>query len=172
MIIQGVTYLENFLSNPNDVFNHLKDDVSWDESMAARKTASYGVAYNYSQMSYPFQPMLPELQLICEKVKNVLGFKPNNCLINYYLNGTSKMGFHSDQTDILENETGVVIVSLGQKRILRFRNIKEKGLLIDFELPSGSLLYMTQDVQKEWEHAIPKSEIDSGRMSLTLRKIK
>ncbi|PWV56777.1 hypothetical protein [Chitinophaga sp. S165] len=43
---------------------------------------------------------------------------------------------------------------------------------VDFQLPAGSLIYMTQDVQEEWLHAIPASETDNGRMSLTFRAIK
>ena len=82
------------------------------------------------------------------------------------------MGFHSDQTDILVENTGIAIISLGETRILRFKNIENNELIKDFELPSGSLIYMTQEVQKLWLHAIPKSNTENGRMSLTFRKIK
>jgi len=34
------------------------------QRMAARKTASFGQAYNYSQMAYPYQEFLPELEAI------------------------------------------------------------------------------------------------------------
>lgn len=170
--MEGVTYIDGFLSRPEETFNILKGTVSWDERMTVRKTASYGVAYNYSQISYPFKPLLPELRQICTSTEKELGFMPNNCLINYYPNGKSKMGFHSDQIDILEADTGVVIISLGQARILRFREIIDKTHTIDFELSSGSLFYMTQDVQAKWEHAIPEAAIDAERMSLTFRKIK
>lgn len=81
------------------------------------------------------------------------------------------MGFHSDQTDILFENTGVAIVSLGETRILRFRNIADNTVLKDFELPAASLIYMTQEIQDEWQHAIPKSDTENGRMSLTFRKI-
>jgi alkylated DNA repair dioxygenase AlkB len=172
MAIDGIRYLDNFLIDPEGFFEFLKNQVTWDERMTTRKTASYGVAYNYSQMNYPFRAMIPELKVICEKVQTVTDFEPNNCLINYYLDGKSKMGFHSDQTDILEKDSGVAIISLGQPRILRFRNIHAKEQIVDFELGSGSLLYMTQAVQLEWEHAVPKSDNNDGRISLTLRKIK
>ncbi len=170
--MEGITYIDNFLDNPNSLFEFLKKNLEWDERMMARKTASFGVAYNYSQMSYPFKEMPNELTKICKKVNDVIGFEPNNCLINYYLDGKSKMGFHSDQTDILELNTGIVIVSLGETRILRFKNIKNNDVIKDYELPSGSLIYMTQELQDEWQHAIPKSNTENGRMSLTLRRIK
>lgn len=168
----GITYIENFINDPHTLFELLKTTVEWDERMMTRKTASFGVAYNYSQMSYPFKEMPSVIFDICQKVKTTIGFEPNNCLINYYMDGKSKMGFHSDQTDILETDTGIVIVSLGETRILRFKNIKNNEIIKDYPLPSGSLIYMTQELQDEWQHAIPKSDTENARMSLTLRRIK
>ncbi|SHN30271.1 alpha-ketoglutarate-dependent dioxygenase AlkB [Chitinophaga sp. CF418] len=170
--MNGITFIPDFIPDPEGLFSSLRDNVLWDERMHARKTASFGVAYNYSQMSYPFQAFSPELEAIVVRISTTLGFTPNNCLINYYLDGKSKMGFHADQTDILEQGTGIAIVSIGETRTLRFKNIKEPSELTDFPLPAGSLIYMTQQVQDEWLHAIPASDTDNGRMSLTFRAIK
>lgn len=57
MQINGITFYENFLTNPDTLLADLLATVQWDERMAARKTASFGVAYNYSQISYPYQVM-------------------------------------------------------------------------------------------------------------------
>ncbi len=171
MDIEGITFIEDFLSSPTALFAELREDVAWDERMAARKTTSYGRAYNYSQMSYPYQAFTTALEDIVTAITNQLGFTPNNCLINYYLDGQSKMGFHSDQTDILAEGTGVAIVSVGETRTLRFRNIADRSIIKDYPLPSGSLIYMTNAVQAEWQHAIPKSDTAQGRMSLTFREI-
>ncbi|MEL7006256.1 MAG: alpha-ketoglutarate-dependent dioxygenase AlkB [Bacteroidota bacterium] len=170
--MNGITFIKNFIESPDNLFNTLKEKVKWDERMQARKTASYGKSYNYSQISYPYQDFLAELQNINGLISDEIGFEPNNCLINYYLDGKSKMGFHSDQTDILEEKTGIAIVSIGEQRILRFRNIEDKANTKDFELPSGSLIYMTQEVQNLWQHSIPKSDTDKGRMSLTFRRMR
>jgi alkylated DNA repair dioxygenase AlkB len=170
--MEGILRIENFIDDPYNLFTNLVNDVDWDERMTARKTASYGKAYNYSQMSYPYQDFLPQLSQIISKLNTVIGFEPNNCLINYYLDGKAKMGFHSDRTDILYPGTGVAIVSVGESRTLRFRNIIDKELFIDYNLSSGSLIYMTQQVQDIWQHAIPASETENGRISLTFRKIK
>ncbi len=169
--MEGITYIEKFLANPGNLFTLLEKSVLWDERMQARKTASYGRAYNYSQISYPYQDFLPELKLIVDLITDHLGFEPNNCLLNYYLDGKSKMGFHSDQTDILSKNTGVAIVSLGETRVLRFREIENKERLIDYSLPAASLIFMTQEVQSVWQHSIPKSDTENGRMSLTFRKL-
>jgi alkylated DNA repair dioxygenase AlkB len=99
-MIDGITYIEPFIEDPTHLFALLESSVNWDERMTARKTASYGRAYNYSQIEYPFQPFLPELEQIIHSIGKKVGYVPNNCLINYYTDGKSKMGFHSDQTDI------------------------------------------------------------------------
>ncbi len=107
--MKEITYINDFINNSSELFQLLQSTVIWDERMASRKTASFGLAYNYSQIYYPFQEFSPELQTIINRIKHTIGFTPNNCLINYYTDGHSKMGFHSDQTDILEEDTGVVI---------------------------------------------------------------
>lgn len=170
--MNGITFISHFVSDPEALFISLKENVLWDERMTARKTASFGVAYNYSQMSYPFQAFTPELQEIVSGISTAIGFTPNNCLINYYPDGKSKMGYHADQTDILEDGTGIAIVSVGETRTLRFKNIQNPAQLVDFPLNAGSLIYMTQAVQREWLHAIPATDTNHGRMSLTLRSIK
>jgi len=169
--MNGITYIESFITESELLFSFLEKNVSWDERMAARKTASFGKAYNYSQIQYPFQEFPVQLDVLNRKIAATLGFEPNNCLINYYLDGTSSMGFHSDQTDILAENTGVAIVSLGETRILRFRNKENKELVIDYPLQAGSLFYMTSEIQETWQHAIPKSDTKKSRMSLTFRNI-
>lgn len=171
MSISGVNFIEDFLPESGSAYEHLLASVSWDERMFSRKTASFGVPYNYSQIDYPAQEFLPFLADINQQIQAELSFLPNNCLLNYYPEGRSKMGFHSDQTDILVKGTGIAIVSLGAKRILRFRKIAQPEEQKDFALPSGSLLYMSAEVQSIWQHALPKSPEATGRMSLTFRQL-
>jgi len=170
--MEGITYIENFIDNPTELFTILTKTVKWDERMAARKTASFGKAYNYSQIDYPYQEFPPKLQTIIKRLKPIIGFEANNCLINFYMNGKSKMGYHSDQTDILETNTGIAIISIGEPRFLKFRNIETPDQFLIYELTAGSLIYMTQEIQKIWQHSIPKSDTENGRISLTFRKMR
>ena len=169
--MNDVLYIDNFIEDTQKLFEALNHDIVCDAGMTARKTASFGKAYNYSQMSYPEVSFLDELKPLIVQIEKVLDFKPNNCLINFYENGQARMGWHSDQTDILYPETGVAIVSLGSERILKFRKISNPEITKEYLLASGSLLYMTQSVQKGWQHTIPKSETDQARMSLTFRRM-
>ncbi|MEM9545212.1 MAG: alpha-ketoglutarate-dependent dioxygenase AlkB [Bacteroidota bacterium] len=169
--MEGLTYIDNFLDTPGELFTYLENNVEWDESMHSRKTASFGVPYNYSQIQYHYQPFPGAIENLIDLIEKNLGFKPNNCLINYYSNGKSTMGWHSDRTDILFDGTGVAIVSIGDTRVLRFREIDQKDNKVDYSLPSGSMIYMTKEVQNKWHHCIPKSVSEGGRISLTFRKL-
>lgn len=169
--MNDILYIDNFIEDPQKLFEALIHKIVWDERMTARKTTSFGKAYNYSQMSYPEVELLDELKVLIVQIEKVLNFTPNNCLINYYENGQARMGWHSDQTDILYPETGVAIVSLGIERTLKFRRIDDSEITKEYLLTSGSLIYMTQAVQHEWQHCIPKSDSDLARMSLTFRLI-
>ncbi|MFZ6778093.1 alpha-ketoglutarate-dependent dioxygenase AlkB [Undibacterium sp. Ji83W] len=161
----------NFLMAAESLFDLLKKEVIWDERMRARKTASFGVAYDYSQISYAPIVMPDFLQIICHALDDELGFLPNNCLLNFYTNGNSSMGFHSDSTGELAEGSGVAIISLGSLRHIAYRNKKDKDQEYLYPLPAGGLLYMSASIQEDWLHAIPKEAGSGERISLTFRKI-
>ena len=106
-----IIIIEDFINNADDLFQQIGKSVKWDERIKARKTASFGVAYNYSGITYPEIPMMACLIPICQKIESQLGFLPNNCLMNYYLDGNSKMGYHSDSAEKFKKDTGVAILS-------------------------------------------------------------
>ncbi|HAA15010.1 MAG TPA: alpha-ketoglutarate-dependent dioxygenase AlkB [Cytophagales bacterium] len=170
MILPGIQYFESFLEEAPALLENLVAQAAWETSMQARWTASYGVPYNYSQMTYPERAFLPQLEIVRQKVALSVGFQPNNCLLNYYQDGKSKMGFHSDETKNLVTGCGIAIVSLGGTRTLRFRQIADPSVTTNLSLVSGSLVYMSQEVQHTWQHAIPKAPVALPRISLTFRR--
>jgi alkylated DNA repair dioxygenase AlkB len=173
MIEPEVKIHPNYLS-PNvatKLYGQLCDRIDWDERISARKTACYGLAYNYSGLVYEDKPMHDLLVPICNQLETTLGFQPNSCLINFYEDGRSKMGFHSDEIDNLEAGTEIIIISLGVERKLSFRskaNYEERRYYL---LPHGSMLHMSQQTQEQWSHAIKRATVTDGRISLTLRRI-
>ncbi len=159
----------SFISEPNALYDSFVSGVQWEEQIKARKTASFGEAYNYSRISYSVRPMHPLLVPIVEKLPSVIGFQPNNCLLNFYESGDSTMGYHSDSTDELVPGTGVAIVSLGAERSITFRSKEEVEEKYQYPLQSGSLLYMSPEIQHYWKHAVLKQSETGGRISLTFR---
>jgi alkylated DNA repair dioxygenase AlkB len=162
---------DDFISAPNVLYATLLSEVTWDERIKARKTASLGVPYDYSGMTYETLPLPPLLVPIIDRLEVTLGFRPNNCLLNFYENGDSTMGFHADGTEVLREGTGIAIISLGSERTITFRRTIDRSETYDYSVRSGSLLYMSQEIQKEWQHAIPKQPDTGGRISLTFRQI-
>ncbi len=171
MLAPAIIFRETFVRDPNALFTHLSASVTWDERMRARKTASFGVSYDYSQMSYPEAPMSPELDAIVGDIDCALGFRPNNCLLNYYPDGEASMGFHSDSSAELAPNTGVAIVSLGAERPMIFRLKADRNVEHMLTLANGSLLHMPNAMQEEWLHAIPRAHGVGPRISATFRKI-
>ena len=166
-----ILIIENFINNADDLFKEIGKSVDWDERIKARKTASFGVAYNYSGITYSEIPMMSCLIPICEKIESKFGFFPNNCLMNYYLDGNSKMGYHSDSAEELQEETGVAILSLGAERTITYRSKSDKEYKVKYRLKPGALLYMDNEVQQKWMHAILREKNIGERISLTFRHI-
>ena len=171
MRVPAITYIAAFASDANALFDRLVSTVTWDERMRARKTASFGVSYDYSQISYPEAPMPRELDKLSDAIAATIGFRPNNCLLNYYLDGEASMGFHSDSSEELAPDTGVSIVSLGAARSIVFRLKADRSVEHTIELMPGSLLHMPNAIQNEWLHAIPRAPGAGARISVTFRQI-
>lgn len=162
--------IENdFYSDHEALFNSLLTSIEWDDRMSARRTASFGRPYNYSQIDYPETPIPCELRAIFVLLRERLGIEFNNCLLNFYETGDNTMGFHSDETAGLISGTGVAIVSLGSTRDITYRSKTQPDIQRSFPLKPGSLLYMDDVVQEHWVHAIKRQKNAGPRISLTWR---
>lgn len=158
-----------FYSDHEVLFKLLVTSIEWDDRMSARRTASFGRPYNYSQIDYPETPIPLELQTLLAMLDKRLHIKFNNCLLNYYETGDNTMGFHSDETTGLVSGTGVAIVSLGSTRDITYRSKTQPEIQQSFPLKPGSLLYMDDVVQENWMHAIKRQRDAGPRISLTWR---
>jgi alkylated DNA repair dioxygenase AlkB len=162
---------ELFVPDAQELYGILAAEVLWDERMRSRRTATFGQAYNYSGITYASVPMHALLVPIVKCLESRLGFRPNNCLLNFYESGDSTMGFHSDSIEELVPGTGVAIVSLGAERHIMFQYKRGKKEEFEYLLKNGSLLYMSPEIQQNWRHAILKQQETGGRISLTFRQI-
>jgi alkylated DNA repair dioxygenase AlkB len=169
-LIPGSNLISNFIDT-NTILTALMN-LDYDTSMKSRWTTSFGKSYDYSGKTYPYVEMPDFLTNLIPDISDLVGFTPNNCLINLYHDGKSSMGYHSDNTDILADNTGVVIISIGTTRTLRFRNILDNNNIIDYVLDNGSIFYMTGYLQNYWMHSIPRSDTDDVRISITFREIR
>ncbi|MBE8719655.1 alpha-ketoglutarate-dependent dioxygenase AlkB [Sphingobacterium pedocola] len=163
----GINYLK--------LFEIIRNETLWEKTMRSRWTASYGKPYNYNDTFYDFKGVPEYLDEIIDLIDVKLGYRPNNCLINFYNNRDSKMGYHSDNIDILEKDTGITILSLGAKRVMKFKNIKDSQT-IEVVLDPNSFFHMSSELQKEWKHSVLSvhdgiNETFFERISVTFRRV-
>lgn len=45
-MIEGITYVEDFIENSEQLCDYLLESFEWDERIKIRKTVSYGIVYN------------------------------------------------------------------------------------------------------------------------------
>lgn len=142
------------------------------QHLQPRLTAWHGEArYTYSGLTLDPSPFTPLQLAIKEAVERAGGVHFNSVLLNYYRDGRDSMGMHSDDEPELGPHPSIASVSFGETRtfILKHKRSKET---IKVDLPSGSLLLMTGETQKNWVHGINKSNRVLGpRVNLTFRKI-
>lgn len=127
-------------------------------------------SYRYSGRTFQPSPFTKKLNEINNLLKDRLGLNFNSVLVNYYRDGKDSISWHSDDEPQIDGKC-IASISLGGARRFCLRNKKTKEKQ-ELELGNGDLFLM-MDLQREWEHAIPKtSKKVEPRMNLTFRIIK
>jgi len=181
-----VEYIANWL-NPDladKLFSHFSADLAWQEAHIAmfgrqvkipRLQAWYGdpdAVYKYSGLQMQPVAWTPNLLTLKHRCEHECGVKFNSVLANLYRSGSDSMGFHSDNEPELGNQPVIASVSLGQARNFDFKhtNTQEKVRLV---LEHGSLLVMSGDTQRYWQHGINKTKRTAQpRINFTFRSVK
>ncbi len=141
-------------------------------------------SHHYCQHLFKYQNMIQQIvNTICKKhsikIPNI-----NSCLINMYRDGNDIIKRHSDNQTVFGENPTVVVLSLGQPRIMDFtrrvhkpdklRSIEmdtdKKELNMSIKLESGSLLIMAGSTQKYYFHGIEKEDVYNKRYSMTWRE--
>lgn len=129
-----------------------------------------GIRYRYSGLTLTASGWHPVVKKIKELAEAASNTEFNAVLINLYRDGQDSMGWHKDNEPELGPEPTIASVSLGATRrfLLRAADKTQHELLLN----SGSLLLMGPELQKHWQHSIPKTRKQvSPRINLTFRKI-
>jgi alkylated DNA repair dioxygenase AlkB len=140
-----------------------------------RLIAWYGDAgknYTYSGIAMNALQWTPLLDRLRGEVGDACGETFNSVLLNYYRDERDSMGPHSDDEPELGPRPTIASLSVGEERVFSFKPKAEHLKTQSLPLPSGSLLLMKGDTQKNWKHGIAKSSRPMGpRVNLTFRQI-
>jgi alkylated DNA repair dioxygenase AlkB len=180
-----MSYLANFMESneANGVFSILFRELDWKSDVVKiygkthhtrRQVVWMGdsvASYKYSgQLKIPtlWHPQVLEIKL---KLEKMLGIEFNACLLNMYPDGSTGMGWHSDDEKELGKTSCIASVSLGCERYFDAKH-KSKEIKHRVLLENGSLLLMKGNMQTHWKHALPVSKKVKGpRINLTFRKV-
>ncbi len=167
------------------LMNALQEEIPWKQEHiklfgkthpTPRLTAWHGdthCVYKYSGVvNQPF-PWTPSLLIIKTRIESLSNGTTFNCvLLNFYRDGSDKMGWHSDDEKELGPNPSIASVSFGATRRFDFKHKTEAHNKFSIQLESGSLLLMQGDMQHHWLHQIPaQKRIQEPRINLTFRYI-
>ena len=167
------------------LMNALQEEIPWKQEHiklfgkthpTPRLTAWHGdehCVYKYSGVvNQPF-PWTPSLLTIKSRIESLSNGATFNCvLLNFYRDGSDKMGWHSDDEKELGPNPSIASVSFGATRRFDFKHKTEAHNKFSIHLESGSLLLMQGDMQHHWLHQIPtQKRIQEPRINLTFRYI-
>ncbi len=162
-------YLPDFLENQRQWFHRLQSGLRWNDQFKSRKTATFGVSYNYSAGTRKSKEMPGFLLPVCKRIYETFNYYPNNCLVNYYPDGEHYISFHSDQDMEMKAQSGVTIVSLGSVRTMALRSISHPQTKHYYPLQPGSAFFMEDTLQAQWQHGISRQAGAGPRISLSFR---
>lgn len=161
----------------------LQDAIAWrqDDIIMFGKTiaiprlqAWYGdpsTAYQYSGLAMMPIPWNESLLQLKQQVEAITYGDFNSVLINQYRDGNDCVGWHSDDETELGKQPVIASLSFGAERRFRLRHKITKETT-ELTLPNGSLLLMSGDTQKYWQHAILRERrITQPRINLTFRYV-
>ena len=181
-----VRYIDNFFApdSAEKLLQKLTSTLAWKhESILMfgkripqpRLTAWYGdpgAAYSYSGIKLSPAPWTETLKTIKDEIEQACQFHFNSALVNLYRDGRDSMGWHQDDEKELGKNPTIASLSLGARRVFRFRHNDRSYAPLSIELGSGSLLLMRGKTQHIWAHSIPKTtKILPPRLNITFRYV-
>jgi len=127
--------------------------------------------FEYSGTTMKSRPLTNNLKLLMESINEQFGANFNGILINEYIDGSNRIGAHSDNMKMIDPNVGVVSVSYGSMRHFVVRDKSTKSVVAKVCANSGSIIHMNgTNFQKKYTHEIPETKSHVGtRYSFTFR---
>lgn len=128
--------------------------------------------YRYSGLAMEPEPWHPALTALREHVQALCDRPFNSVLLNLYRDGDDAMGWHSDDEPELGEAPWIASYSLGASRRFCLRSRDGERRRHEVVLAHDQLLLMSPQVQKGWQHALPRSRrVSDWRINLTFRQV-
>jgi alkylated DNA repair dioxygenase AlkB len=181
-----VTYEDDFLlaASADELFAFLQREAPFEKeaplvfgkprpiSRASCAFGDTGVSYHYSGITRPAKLWPEPLRILKEKIETSQKAKFNFVLCNFYPDGQSGLGWHSDDEKDLVPNAPIASISLGAERDFYLRERDTHEVVVKIKLAHGSLLMMKEQTQKFYQHHVPKrAKCMTPRINLTFRRM-
>lgn len=117
-------------------------------------------------------PAPPEFQPFWDYARQQIDARLNGLLVSWFEGRAGHyLGPHHDQEQGLVPGSPIVMISLGEPRVLRLtRTLNFREHVHEFSTPSGSVLILPAETNRAWKHAMPRLAGYQGRrINITLR---
>lgn len=145
------------------------------QSPLPRLTAWYGdpgKLYKYSGIGAELNPWSQGLLYIKKKIEKMASTNFNSVLLNWYRTGEDHLSWHADDEKELGDNPTIGSVNFGETRDFILRRNDDTSQKIKIPLEHGSVLVMSGDIQRFWQHSVPKRKrITRSRINLTFREV-
>ncbi|MGB8909353.1 MAG: alpha-ketoglutarate-dependent dioxygenase AlkB [Candidatus Cybelea sp.] len=151
-------------------FESLRDAVTWRSERRRMYDRDVDVprlvaGYRLSDRELP--PVLTEAS---QRAAGVTGTPFNSVGLNFYRSGQDSVAPHNDHLYEIVAGYPIALISLGATRLMTIRSKTKPRRIFDLDLEEGSLLLMSFETQKHYDHGIPKTRAAVGpRISVALR---
>lgn len=140
-----------------------------------RLTSWYGDPgrdYTYSGIKSAPNEWNKGLLYLKARIEEMTGGSFNSVLLNWYRDGSDHLSWHSDNEPELGPTPVIASANFGAERDFALRRKDDKSQKLVIPLRHGTLLVMRGDLQKYWEHSVPKRKKSrESRFNLTFRRI-
>ena len=180
-----IVHYPHVINNGLEIFSQLAVEIPWIEEEVTlfgktTKTGRYvsvhgdpGITYTYAgriDSSKPWTPTLLILKTLAEKYANI---KYNFVFINYYTDGSKKLGWHADDEKDIIPRSPITSISLGSARDFKVKNKNKNNsnpINLTINLGNGDILIMGGALQENYKHSVPAhTQITNPRINLTFR---
>lgn len=131
-----------------------------------------GKSYTYSGISSQPNEWNKGLLYLKSQVEACAGVEFNSVLLNWYRDGGDHLSWHSDDEKELGTNPIIASANFGETRDFVLRGKDDHAAKIVLPLKHGTLLVMSGEIQRYWQHSVPKRKnVRGSRFNLTFRRI-
>lgn len=151
-------------------FETLERDVAWRSERRRMYDRDVNVPRLVSAYRLDDPDLPPPLVRAARAASDVTGVRFTDVGLNRYRDGRDSVAPHNDHLYEIVADFPIALISLGAVRRMTIRSKARPRRIFDLDLENGSILVMSHETQRHYDHGIPKVREPVGaRISLAFR---